>query len=49
MEVAFRYAQKSNARFVALETGKDNLQAQALYEKVGMINETNVKHYIHYW
>jgi len=31
------------------ETNSSNKQAQALYEKVGMIEEETVKHYIYYW
>lgn len=49
MDAAFHFAEDNGARFVALETGMDNVQAQALYEKVGMIHEQNVKHYIRYW
>lgn len=49
MKAAFQYAKKQDARFITLETGSTNLQAQALYEKMGMIQEESVKHYIHYW
>lgn len=49
MVAAFQYAKENNARFIALETGSSNKQAQALYEKLGMIEEESVKHYIHYW
>lgn len=48
MKAAFRYAESHDARFIALETGCENVQAQALYEKMGMIQE-EVKHYIRYW
>ena len=49
MAAAFQYAEKQNARFITLETGSLNIQAQALYEKIGMFEEDSVKHYIHYW
>ena len=49
MDTAFRYAQNNDARFITLETGTKNEKAQALYEKVGMTHEDNVKHYSLYW
>lgn len=49
MEQAFQFAKQHDARSIALETGALNTKAQALYEKVGMEVETDVKHYIYYW
>ncbi len=31
------------------ELNSHNIKAQALYEKMGMTTEKDVKHYIHYW
>lgn len=44
MAVAFQYAQQQNARYISLETAKDNSVAQALYKKM-MTEDTEVKHY----
>lgn len=49
MEQAFRYATDKEARFLKLETGIINKNAQALYEKMGMIIEQNMKNYIIYF
>lgn len=49
MEAAFEFAEKQNARFIALETGVNNTTAQALYEKMGMTLEDDMQRYIHYW
>lgn len=49
MNAAFQFAANQDSRFVALETGANNMKAQALYEKMGMTTEKDVKHYIHYW
>ncbi len=49
MECAFDFAKQHDARFIALETGVSNTKAQALYEKVGMAVEKDIKHYIYYW
>ena len=49
MDTAFEFAANQDARFIALETGANNSKAQALYEKMGMRIENDVKHYIHYW
>lgn len=44
MTAAFQYAQEQNARYITLETAKDNRVAQALYRKM-MAEDTEVKHY----
>lgn len=49
MDTAFQYAANQGARFITLETGANNKKAQALYEKMGMAIESDVKHYIYYW
>lgn len=49
MDTAFKFAANEQARFIALETGASNIKAQALYEKMDMRIEHDVKHYIHYW
>lgn len=49
MNAAFQFAANQDSRFVTLETGANNMKAQALYEKMGMTTEKDVKHYIHYW
>ena len=49
MEEAFEYAKKNNGRFLTLETGFSNTKAQALYEKMGMEDDSDVKHYTYYW
>lgn len=49
MHVAFDYAKEQNARFLKLETVVTNLNAQALYEKMGMVIEAEMKNYITYW
>ncbi|MEK4423641.1 GNAT family N-acetyltransferase [Solibacillus sp. FSL K6-1523] len=49
MEEAFEYAKKNKGRFITLETGSSNTKAQALYEKMGMEIEDDVKHYTYYW
>lgn len=49
MDYAFKFAEDQQARFIALETGANNTNAQALYKKMGMHIENDVKHFIHYW
>lgn len=46
---AFDYAKVQNARFLTLETAVTNKHAQALYEKMGMLVDTEMKNYIMYW
>lgn len=49
MNTAFEFAENEQARFITLETGVSNTKAQALYEKMNMVIENDVKHYIYYW
>lgn len=49
LKAAFRYAEERGSRFIALETGRMNTRAQALYEKAGMVVEDDVLHYVHYF
>jgi len=49
IEACYTYAKAHNARFVALETGTENDNAQKLYEKMGFIEETDVMHLIKYF
>lgn len=48
MENSFKYCEEKNAYFVALETAKDNFQAQKLYEQMGMSQE-EMLHYTKVW
>lgn len=48
MKESFAYCEKHNARFVALETAQDNIQAQKLYEQMGM-NQEEMLHYSKVW
>lgn len=48
MEKSFAYCEENNTRFVALETAKDNIQAQKLYEQMGM-NQEEMLHYSKTW
>lgn len=45
IEKSFEYAEENNARYICLETGKDNMKAQKLYEKMGMTIDETVYHY----
>jgi len=38
---AIAFAEESGAKGVLLETGRDNVTAQRLYEKIGFVQETN--------
>ena len=49
MDTAFQFAIHQGARFITLETGANNTKAQALYEKMGMTIDNDVKHYVYYW
>lgn len=42
---AIRYAGETGAKGVSLETGKENSNAQKLYEKIGFVQETNTFYY----
>ncbi len=39
---AIAFAEEAGAKGVLLETGKDNVTAQRLYEKIGFVQETNL-------
>jgi len=45
MEQSKKYAQETNAAGILLETGKDNVHAQALYESIGYEKENDVYFY----
>ncbi|MER1987568.1 MAG: GNAT family N-acetyltransferase [Solibacillus sp.] len=49
MARAFDYVKEQDARFLKLETAVTNGNAQALYEKMGMVVEAEMKNYIMYW
>ena len=45
MEFAERYAKKTNAKGIELETAVDNKVAQSLYEDLGYVENTRYKTY----
>lgn len=45
MEEAFAFCQQAGAVYVTLETHPNNLSAQKLYEKIGMIRDDEFWHY----
>ena len=45
METARAFALETNSKGIALETGKDNVTAQALYESLGYQKSDGVYHY----
>ena len=49
MEQCFIYCQQEDARYMMLETARDNVQAQKLYEKMGMTIDDTVYYYSIYW
>ena len=49
MEQSFIYCQQEDARYMMLETARDNVQAQKLYEKMGMTIDDTVYYYSIYW
>lgn len=49
MEQCFIYCQQEGARYMMLETARDNVQAQKLYEKMGMTIDDTVYYYSIYW
>lgn len=49
IEQCYIYCQQENARYMMLETAKDNVNAQKLYEKVGMTTDDHVYYYSMYW
>jgi len=49
MEQCYAYCQQEDARYMMLETARDNVQAQKLYEKMGMTIDDTVYYYSIYW
>lgn len=49
MEQCYSYCQQEDARYMMLETARDNIQAQKLYEKMGMTIDDTVYYYSIYW
>lgn len=49
MEQCYTYSQQEEARYMMLETATDNVQAQKLYEKMGMTIDEKVYYYSIYW
>jgi ribosomal protein S18 acetylase RimI-like enzyme len=45
LDAAKAHAEQTNAKFLILETDRDNTQAQALYERNGYRKEESVFHY----
>ncbi|MGW8424175.1 GNAT family N-acetyltransferase [Peribacillus simplex] len=41
LNAAITFARATGAKGVSLETGKDNVNAQKLYEKIGFVRESN--------
>ncbi|MGE7758730.1 N-acetyltransferase family protein [Peribacillus sp. NPDC097895] len=46
LNAAINFARETGAKGVSLETGKDNVNAQKLYEKIGFVRESN--HFYHF-
>ncbi|MGE7182386.1 GNAT family N-acetyltransferase [Peribacillus sp. NPDC006672] len=46
LKAAITFARETGANGVLLETGKDNVNAQKLYEKIGFVRESN--HFYHF-
>ena len=49
MEQCYSYCQQEDARYMMLETARDNVQAPKLYEKMGMTIDETVYYYSIYW
>jgi ribosomal protein S18 acetylase RimI-like enzyme len=45
LKAAIAFARETDAKGVSLETGKDNVKAQRLYEKIGFARESNHFYY----
>jgi ribosomal protein S18 acetylase RimI-like enzyme len=45
LNAAISFARETGAKGVSLETGKDNVNAQKLYEKIGFVRESNHFYY----
>ena len=48
MEKCYTYCVERKARYITLETAKNNYQAQKLYEQMGM-NQEEMLHFSKYW
>ncbi|MEM1505240.1 GNAT family N-acetyltransferase [Domibacillus sp. 8LH] len=46
MHTAFQFCEDEGAKFVTLQTARDNITAQTLYEKVGMQRDTKFYSYV---
>lgn len=46
MHTAFQFCESEGAKFVTLQTAKDNITAQTLYEKIGMQRDTKFYSYL---
>ena len=49
IEECYAYCKNEDAHYITLETATDNIQAQKLYEKLGMKIDHDFFHYIKYW
>ena len=49
IEQCYTYCEQFDARYITLETSTNNIQAQKLYEKLGMNVENVILHYSKYW
>ncbi|MGW6661776.1 MULTISPECIES: GNAT family N-acetyltransferase [Peribacillus] len=45
LNAAITFARETGAKGVSLETGKDNVNAQKLYERIGFVRESNHFYY----
>ncbi|MFF2497034.1 GNAT family N-acetyltransferase [Peribacillus sp. NPDC058075] len=45
LNAAITFARETGTKGVSLETGKDNVKAQRLYEKIGFVRESNHFYY----
>ncbi|KAA1039932.1 GNAT family N-acetyltransferase [Macrococcus equipercicus] len=45
IEKTFEYAKENNAKYICLETGQNNINAQNLYKKMGMEVDESVYHF----
>ncbi|MCI2256405.1 GNAT family N-acetyltransferase [Domibacillus sp. PGB-M46] len=46
MHTAFQFCEGEGAKFVTLQTARDNITVQTLYEKVGMQRDTKFYSYL---
>lgn len=45
IKMVINFAEETDAKGILLETGKDNIPAQRLYEKIGFIRDSNYYYY----